>query len=142
MTNGLPYPTIRQIDDSSHGRAVFELVEDFVLRLDVGKFGELAVYIPKGTLTDFASVPRALTWLVNPMDHEVVVGALLHDSLYATGFSRVNADNLLRFVMVAYGSSWWKQIRVYYAVRCFGWLAWPSKGIRRQEIVLSKGESR
>ena len=135
----LPYPVIRQVGECGGSRPVFEVVQDFSVWVNIGDDSQFSACIPKGTLTDFASVPRCLWWLINPMDHEVVVAGLVHDGAYlkGSGVSRSQADTVLRLVMDFYGARWWKQWVVCTAVRLCGWMCYPSEGIedRRPRVI-------
>lgn len=129
------YPVVRQRHQTYGGRPVFEIVKTFYHTIQLGHAGHVTLRIPSGSLTDFASVPRLLWPIVNPLDPDVVVGALVHDALYQQGFSRASADSLLRILMAYYGAGWRKQVRVYYAVRLFGWLCFPSRPICPELVV-------
>ena len=39
------------------------------------------VKIPKGTRTNFASVPKWAHWLIDPDAHDIALAALVHDCL-------------------------------------------------------------
>lgn len=129
------FPEIRQHDLSYGGRSVFEVVHRFHVQIPMGSAGHIDLDIPAGTLTDFASVPRVAWPLVFPLDRHVSVGALVHDALYVAAFPRASADGMLRLVMEYYGAPWWKQWRVYYAVRLFGWLCYPSQPIQPEVLT-------
>lgn len=60
-------------------KALWEIVEDFIYQSD--KYG--VIIIPKGSVTDFASVPRVpvLFLLTGSLAHR---GAAIHDFLYKT----------------------------------------------------------
>lgn len=92
----------------------------------------IGITAPEGMLTDFASVPTALEWVVSGEDSHIVLPAVIHDWLYqcrgAVGDgvvrTRKQADVLLREGMRLRGASWWKRNAVYLAVRIGGGAAW------------------
>jgi hypothetical protein len=75
--------------------------------------------VPRGTLTDFASVPRVFAWLV-PKYGLFTAAAVLHDHLVrverpAGRISAVDADGLFRRAM--------RELGVPFLVRWFMWAA-------------------
>jgi hypothetical protein len=77
------------------------------------------ITIPKGTETDFASVPRI------PLAYLLAGGtarraAALHDYLYAQQRDREWADEVFLAAMEADGVPWWRRQIMYAAVRAFG----------------------
>lgn len=93
------------------------------------------VYVPRGFVSDGASVPRFL-WALIPPDGLHRAAALAHDWLYATHgaqrFTRAEADAFFRLLLVAAGVSRAKAALMWLAVRAFGWLAWSrSSGVPR-----------
>lgn len=134
-----PYPTIRQVPLESGGRPVFELLEDFEFTMPLGTRGEFRFRKPKGVLIDFGSVPRILWPIVNPLDMHLSVSFFVHDDLYLEDSKcpRVQADSMQRIVAAYYNATWAEQMRVYTALRLFGWMCYPSKGIadRRPQVV-------
>lgn len=83
---------------------------------------EEVIEIPKGTVTDFASVPRI------PLAYMLAGGtarraAVLHDFLYSKQRDREWADKVFRAAMEADGVPWWRRNLMYAAVRTFG--GWP-----------------
>jgi hypothetical protein len=84
------------------------------------------VIVPEYYITDFASVPRFLWWLLPPWGRY-----LLHDRLYyqhntgaATGLKRVEADRIFREVMLAAQVKPWMRWMLYAGVRVGGWAYW------------------
>lgn len=86
------------------------------------------VFVPKGFITDGASVPRMLWWLFPPVGDRYSKAAVLHDFMYSTQmFGRSRADKIFLEAMEALGVSWWKRRTLYSAVRVFGHAAWVGK---------------
>ena len=96
------------------------LLNDLVVVVDGKK-----LYIPAGTTTDFASVPRLLWWLFPPHDKDYLVASIVHDFFYRTQIrSRKEADEIFLKLMLKNGTPKWKAYLMYGAVRIFGWIAW------------------
>tara|TARA_Y100000310_G_scaffold334175_1_gene413284 strand:+ start:1812 stop:2135 length:324 start_codon:yes stop_codon:yes gene_type:complete len=78
----------------------------------------------RGFVTDFASVPRCLWWVV-PQWGKWGKAAVLHDFLYQTKLrSRREADGIFLEAMGVLGVKNWRKYPMFLAVRCFGFLAW------------------
>jgi hypothetical protein len=94
--------------------------EDWTLEEEVVYSGRTDTFVvPKGTLTDFASVPRVFAWLV-PSYGLFTAAAVLHDHLVrverpAGRISAVDADGLFRRAM--------RELGVPFLVRWFMWAA-------------------
>lgn len=126
MNASLPFPVIRHTGRKVGGRAEFELVEDFTLDIEMG-FGAYRVFIPKGTTTDFGSVPWMLRIFISEDDPLFVVSWMIHDDLYRRRVvPRFFADATMRFVQWLYWTPLWKRLFVFYAVRLGGWMAWKN----------------
>jgi hypothetical protein len=81
------------------------------------------ICIPKGFITDFASIPRALWGVVGgPADGKYRKAAVVHDGLYRTlGLvTRPQADAVLLEAMKVSGCSWWERTVIYSGVRVGG----------------------
>jgi len=89
------------------------------------EFGEIVV--PKGFLTNFASVPRipVVYALFGNTSHS---SATLHDFLYSkdTDFTRKTADGIFIEAMRSRKQPKWRRVPMYWAVRLFG--KWHYKG--------------
>lgn len=123
MTATFSNPAIRERGDLyGDGRLHFELVE----RLEYSTLaGGLTVAVPKGFITDFASVPRLL-WSVFPPMGRYSRAAVIHDWLYSNSktCSRFLADAIFRDAMKDLGVPMWRRVVMYYAVRICGWKGW------------------
>lgn len=86
------------------------------------------VVVPRGFVTDGASVPRPVWFLYPPIDGDYDAAAVLHDWAYRNaellGLNRGQADQLLKEGMVATGTAGRKRAAIYSAVRLGGWLPW------------------
>ena len=87
--------------------------------------------IPKGFVTDFASVPRIMWPIISPWGKHKVA-AVVHDYLYRqhtldldlNEISRKQCDRVFRLLMKRSGVAWWKRTLMYTAVRLFGGKSW------------------
>lgn len=78
--------------------------------------------VPKGFVTDLASIPRIFWSFDSPFNGKYMSAAILHDYLYACSIahSRQEADRILYSAMLAEGSSKWTANKFYFAVRTGG----------------------
>jgi hypothetical protein len=98
----------------------FELLKDVVVTLSNGQ----AITIPKGYVTDFATVPRLLRGIVwGAGNHNLAT--LIHDYLYdnQTG-TRLAADREMLYWLKKAGCSRAKRYAMYGAVRIGGRSWW------------------
>lgn len=105
----MPQPVLRP---TSCGR--WEVVESY-------RFNGFT--IPKGFISDLDSVPR-LPFAFEVFKSRTRAAALIHDFLYSIGYPRDLADRIFLRFMVAEGVPCRYAIPIFWAVRCFGWLAW------------------
>lgn len=87
------------------------------------------IAVPTGFITDFASIPKYLRFIIDNDDPIIRDGAVIHDYLYSIcsnlKYSRVTrkiADDLLFDAMIDLGATRIKAYTAYYAVRLFGGL--------------------
>jgi len=86
-----------------------------------------SIEIPKGFITDFASVPRAF-WMVIPPDGKYTQAAVLHDFLYFTQtHTRKEADKIFLEAMAVLNVPWWKRRTMWLAVRMASWIPWNKR---------------
>lgn len=75
--------------------------------------------VPKGFITDLASVPRVL-WVFFPPYGKYTEAAVVHDYLYSkindTGINRELADKIFNHIMKELGVSFYKRNSMYRAV--------------------------
>lgn len=83
------------------------------------------IVLYKGSITDFASVPKIFHFLIDKDDRSIAIGALVHDALYQSEwFSRGVADSILLMLMKYRQAPLWKRWMVYAGVRLGGWVVW------------------
>ena len=82
------------------------------------------ITVPKGFVTDFASIPRML-WVVLPPWGTYGKACVLHDYLYFSGiYDRNRCDDIFLESMGVLDVSWVKRRIMYRGVRTGGWVAW------------------
>lgn len=91
------------------------------LRYEIGRIGSgLWVISPAGWMTDLATTPRFVWWLLSPFDPDYAGPAIIHDRLCEDReFDRTITDAILYEAMKDWGAPWWKRFLVYRAVRMF-----------------------
>jgi len=79
--------------------------------------------VPKGFISDFASIPQILWPVFNPNEFKVIPPAILHDFMYAcpNDVSRAEADSIFYSALIDNLVSPVKAYVYYIAVRLFGW---------------------
>jgi len=118
------------------GPILWRLDQDLVIKLGVNGEG-LRLTVPKGFVTDLASVPFLL-WMIFPPHGPWAPAAVAHDYLYSRfceGCSRFLADAIFRDLMHTLRVWIPARIPIYYAVRLGGW---PSYKLREGETPLLK----
>lgn len=88
---------------------------------DIGLKGSgLTVTVPKGFVTDLASVPRWLWWLFAPHDPQYAAAAVLHDYLRSwADFDPVTAHAIFLDALLILGVARWKAVAMFAAVLIF-----------------------
>ncbi len=82
-------------------------------------YEDLRFHIPAGTVTDFASVPRCLQWLISKTGKHTR-STVLHDHLCRTKrYSRFFSDAVFRAAMDVDDVPLWRRVAMYYAVRFY-----------------------
>ncbi|MFA5240508.1 MAG: DUF1353 domain-containing protein [Phycisphaerae bacterium] len=91
--------------------------------------------VPRGFITDLASVPRFLWPLYPPQDTRTIRPAILHDYMYQqyTGLSRIQADRIFYYGLLENGLSKSKSLKYYYGVRMVGWLFYTTSRGRHKD---------
>jgi hypothetical protein len=100
----------------------WRVVEDFTFVYQ-RKDKQHTITVPKGFITDFASIPRWL-WLISGTVGKYNKAAVLHDYLYeAQIMSRLDSDRLYRKMMIPILPAW-KVWAAYHVVRGVSWYHW------------------
>lgn len=112
----------------------------------------LFIEVEKGFVTDLASIPKALRWLIPKVGRDSAASAV-HDVAYRTGYvktahvidgvehvektpvSRGVADSIYHQALVASKVGLWRRKVLYHGVSTFGWIAWNT--YRKQGYGLS-----
>lgn len=96
------------------------LTQDFIVKIIKDDNLEIVICVPKGYVTDGASIPRFFHRIYHPFTTESYWAAVVHDYLYSDlyfKFSKEFADNVLREMIKRDGGSWFMQKAFYRAVR-------------------------
>ena len=103
-------------DQDREGRTLYILTKDVVFYTSFG-----IQVVPRGYVTDFASIPRIVAWRIHPMDRHAWA-ALLHDWRYAVGEpgKKDIADRMFEQRMQIDGVSKARRTVMYEAVKYFG----------------------
>lgn len=98
----------------------WRLYEDFYYEIGAEGSGQ-EILIPKGFVTDFASIPRWLWWIVPPYG-KYNKAAVVHDFLYKkqSGYSKIVADAIFYEAMESLGVPYFQRLLMYKAVSYFG----------------------
>ncbi len=121
----------------------YELLNDYYYEVN-----GYVIHVPKGFVTDLASVPR-IFWAVFPPFGRYTPAAIVHDFLYSeynnTGINRTLADKIFLFIMKELGVGYFKRQAMYRGVRMFGEMAWKSKlhndGYRDKAVIDNNDEA-
>lgn len=100
------------------------------------------ITVPKGFITDGASVPDILKPIYNPFGR-YFPAAVVHDYLYSKyndiGINRTLADKIFNFIMKELKIDRSTRRKFYLAVRCFGEMSWKKKllneGYKDQALI-------
>jgi len=88
------------------------------------KYSSDFIRVPKGFVTDFASVPWVL-WTFLPSWGRYGKAAVIHDYIYQKHCKiRKEADYIFYEAMLVGGTQHWKARIMWAGVRLFGWLSW------------------
>ena len=102
----------------------WELMEKFIYFIGAEDSDEF-VRVPKGFITDFASIPRLFWTLIGPPTGRYGKSAVIHDFLYDTQpVTRKKADLIFYEAMQVLKVPFYKRWLMYHAVRTFAWMPW------------------
>jgi len=133
------------------GRSLWALSEQLSFTTDIGN---TEITVPRGVVTDLASIPR-WAWVLLPPDGPWVKAAIIHDFLYATEgdgrawerepsikpvrvFTRAESDGVLLEAMANRNVGAIKRTIIYLAVRLGGWAGWGR--VRRRKKIVQRTE--
>jgi hypothetical protein len=104
------------------GQAWFEVHEDLVYESD--KYGRITV--PKGYITNLASIPRLARPYLNPDDTRIAAPSMVHDSGYSDhrDLTRKQWDEILEEGMIVNGARKTMAALVFRLVQWFGASHW------------------
>jgi Protein of unknown function (DUF1353) len=121
-----PSPTVRAFGDNKF----WITVED--MTYVIGRTN-VSIVVPKGFVTDFASIPRAL-WSVGLSPHgQYSRAAVVHDYLYwSQGCTRAQSDKLLVIAMKESSVSGFDELAIYQGVNKGGTKPWKANAIERK----------
>lgn len=111
----------RELKEGS--RRIAAIVQPFGFVAKVGK-ERLAVIAPAGYVTDFASIPWYVSWIINPFGRHAEA-AVIHDWLYTLGKpgdrkNRLMADKAFIRALRLLEVGWMKRLVMYFFVRVGG----------------------
>lgn len=124
-----PAPLVRGFPDGSNWMIQSHVIHEIV------KNSPYIVIVPRGFVTDFASIPQPLQLLRGRLSTTGRYGnaAVVHDYLYwRQDCTRSQADNILAIAMKDAGVSLLERKIIYEAVRQFGQSAWDGNRSARQ----------
>jgi hypothetical protein len=124
-----PAPFMRAFADGSNWMLQSPLIQEF------GKDGAYLIIVPRGFVTDFASVPQPLQMLrgVRTVADRYANAALVHDYLYWTqDCTREQADRIMELALKESGISFLERKLIFEGLRQFGQSAWDAHRKARQ----------
>jgi hypothetical protein len=94
-----------------------------------------AVTVPKGFVTDFASIPRVF-WSVLRPDGDYTYPAIIHDYLYwRQDTTREVADNILKFGMEDFSLDKMTVAAIFNGVRAGGASSWAANAAEKKQGI-------
>jgi hypothetical protein len=126
----IPAPVLKPFADNRD----WVLMENLIYQIG---HTSTVIVVPKGFVTDFASIPQAF-WSFGLSAHgRYSKAAIVHDYLYWTqGCSREQADNLLMIAMKESSVDTGQRIAIYEGVRLGGGQPWLNNADERQRGML------
>lgn len=116
---------ITKLELKSIGNGKRILEDDYIYSIN-----GFLITVPKGFITDGASIPKSLQWIYDPFG-KYIKGAVIHDYLYSkyndTGINRTLADKIFDFIMKETGVNDKTRRKFYIAVKYFGKIFWQHK---------------
>ncbi len=111
-------------DENRENRRVAALAATFGFVAQLSNRKKIAVAVPQGYVTDFASIPGFVQWLISPFGKHSEA-AVVHDWLYTLGDKkdkkgRKLADLTFKRALKIVGVGWFRRNIMYIAVRVGG----------------------
>ncbi len=105
-------------------RRIAAVAQPFGFVCNLNRREKIAVITPTGYVTDFASIPRLVHWIISPFGKHAEA-AVIHDWLYTMGRkgdakARLVADKTFVKALKLLQVSWFKRQIMYWAVRLGG----------------------
>lgn len=113
---------------------------DYMACCSLNGESDYEITVPRGLITDLASVPWFARWLVSRVGPHLEA-AIIHDYLYIAWQDlgsappdpkdRAFADKFLREALKAANVWWFRRWAIYRSVRLFGWRSYASREEQR-----------
>ncbi len=114
---------------SRNGSMLIKVLDDFRY---ISSYG--VIKVPKGFISDGASIPRPFWTIFSPFNGDYFEAALVHDFLYSRAsdydysfITRAEADEIFKEAMFNLGVGWFTRGTIYSAVRLGGWASYKNK---------------
>lgn len=116
---------------------IYILLDSIIWKPNVDQVGFPEIIVPRGFVTDLASIPR-IFWSILRPDADYAYAAIIHDFLYwQQRLSKNKADTILKMSMEDFQLSKPIVASIYYAVVILGKTAWSNN-----RKAKANGESR
>jgi len=106
----------QHVGEDERGREQIQLTNDLVWQQELGSGGAIHVVVPRGYISNHASVPRGL-WNLLPPSGTHTPAAVVHDFLCDSEVDLSLADQIFNQVMKETGVPWWRRFFMYAGVR-------------------------
>ena len=129
---------IGNLDTRVYEPGEFVLLQPFGYRTRIGGLSTYtdvpkhhAIIVPRGFITDFASIPRIFRWAINP-NGASRWAAVIHDFGYCSQImTRAQYDAIFLEALEVSGVGWAQRHAMYAAVRAGGWIYWNKRSKNR-----------
>lgn len=130
---------ISELDLRAYKPGEWIVLRDLVWVDFTGPGDRKRIVVPRGFITDLASIPRPLRGVLNQNGPSRRAG-VLHDYLYCSQpCSRSEADGLFRFALACDGVGPVTRTTFWSGVRAGGWIYWnkraAGRGLNREDFV-------
>jgi len=123
MSSFTKHPPLQPLPDGIH----WEVTEEFRYYIRSENSGDF-ITVPKGFVTDGASIPRIFWSIVGPPWGDYGYAAIVHDFLYHTQpCSRKEADRIFLEAMQVLKVNKFKRWLMYRMVRMWSWICWNKR---------------